>query len=297
LICFIVNPAAGSGRAATAAAIIERMMQRHGMQHSLVYTRAAGDFSWVAEQIDLEKCSAIACVGGDGTVQEYVGLAVGREISFAVIPAGSANDLLHSVPGSLPRFRTFEEKIEHYVEKLITGRTILADVISVNNQSCFFNIGGTGIDIQVLKDAAPLKKTFGKAAYFLSLVKNVAGYRPEKMTLCVDGISETGDFLLLSICNGAYYGGKLKIAPSASIDDGYITLCKVRKMPRLKLVALFPLVKPGRHDRIKEVSIVSCKEVRLEYDGRKTINFDGNLYELAGPLRFEVLKGAVRLVV
>jgi diacylglycerol kinase family enzyme len=117
------------------------------------------------------------------------------------------------------------------------------------------------------------------------------------MTLTVDGESETGEILLLAVSNGAYYGGNLQIAPSAVIDDGFITLCKVKRMPRLRLMTLFPLVKPGRHTILKEVSILNCEEVKLEYSGKKTITFDGNLYALESPLTFRIVRGAVKLVV
>ena len=297
MICFIINPAAGSGRAKAAVPVIERLMNESGAEYSLVYTSSPGDFERVAGQIDPGRIKTVACVGGDGTVQEYAGLAVHREVNFAIVPAGSANDFLYSVPGSVHKFRTLEEKITFHLEKILRGHTIAADVVAVNGERYFFNIGGTGIDIQVLRDALPLKKTFGSASYFLSLIKNVITYRAEEMTLTVDGKSETDKFLLLAVCNGGYYGGKLRIAPPAVIDDGFITLCKVKKMPRLKLMAMFPLVKPGRHTCMKEVVIQKCEEVKLEYRGKKTINFDGNLYEFESPLTFQIMKGAVNLIV
>jgi len=297
LICFIVNPAAGSGKAKAAIPVIERMMQERGMDYTIVFTHTPGDFARVAGQIDFDTVKTIVCVGGDGTVQEYVGLAVQRDVNFAVIPAGSANDLLRSIPGTAPKFRTFEEKIMFYVNKIFEDRTIDADIVTMNGDKYVFNIGGTGIDIQVLKDALPLKKTFGGAAYFISLIKNAFTYRTEAMTLTVDGESETNEFLLLAVSNGAYYGGNLQIAPTAVIDDGFITLCKVKRMLRLKLMTLFPLVKPGRHTMLKEVSIHNCEAVTLEYPGKKTINVDGNLYEVESPLEFRIIKGAVRLIV
>jgi len=297
LIHFIVNPVAGSGKAETAVPVIEKLMRESGAEYSIIFTQAPGDFARIAGQIDLNTAKTIACVGGDGTVQEYVGLAVQRDISFAVVPAGSGNDLLYSIPGFPGNFRTFEEKTAFYTKKILTGNTIPADIISVNSERYFFNIGGTGIDIQVLKDAIPLKKTFSGAAYFMSLIKNAITYHAEEMTLTVDGESETGKLLLLAVSNGAYYGGKLQIAPGAMIDDGLITLCKVKNMPRIKLMLMFPLVKPGRHTKLKEVSILNCEEIKLEYHGKKTINFDGNLYEYESPLKFQIIKSAVRLVI
>jgi diacylglycerol kinase family enzyme len=68
-------------------------------------------------------------------------------------------------------------------------------------------------------------------------------------------------------------------------------------MPRAKLALLFPVVKPGRHTGIKQVSFINCTEFRVEYDGIKIINLDGNLYEMGSPLVFRVLEGAVRFIV
>ena len=297
MICFIVNPAAGSGKAEAAVPIIEQLMRDTATGYSLVYTYCPGDFERVAAQVDLIKPATIACVGGDGTVQEYVGLAVGRDVNFSVIPAGSANDLLYSVPGGIHKFRTFDDKITSYVKKILDGKTIPVDLVSVNGERFFFNIGGTGIDIQVLRDAHPLKKRFGGASYFLSLIKNVFTYRAQEITLTVDGNAQTEKFTLLAVCNGGYYGGKLRIAPGALIDDGLITLCKVKNISRIKLMAMFPLVKPGWHGCMKEVSLQHCKEVTLMYSGKKTINFDGNLYEYAAPLTFKIVNAAVRLII
>ena len=297
VICFIVNPVAGLGRAKAAVPIIERMMDARGAAYVIIYTRSSGDFERVAAEIDLSAVETIVCVGGDGTVQEYVSLVIDRDINFAIIPTGSGNDFLHSVPSDVRNFRTLEEKVEFYIEKILAGDTMRVDAIAVNEERYFLNIAGTGIDIQVLKDAQPLKRMFKGAAYFISLIKNAVTYRAEEMTLTVDGEATTSELLLVAICSGAYYGGNLKIAPSAVIDDGLITLCTVRKLPRLKLMLLFPLVKPGKHTSIREVTISSCEEIKIEYQGVKTMNFDGNLYDLTGPLTFKVIKGAVRLIV
>ena len=296
MTCFIINPAAGSGRAKAARPIIERIMRENGLAHEFIYTDGPGDFARVSGLIDFGAAKTIACVGGDGTVQEYAGLAVRRDVSFAVIPAGSGNDGILSLPGGAGKLRSFEEKTAHYTEKIVRGKTASLDIIAVNGGYCF-NIGGTGIDIQVLRDALPLKRFFGGAAYFLSLIKNAATYKAGEITLTVDGNTVTDRFLLLAVCNGAYYGGGLHIAPAAAMDDGLITLCAVRRMPRLKLMALFPAVKPGKHTGFKEVSFVNCSRVSLEFEGKKTVNLDGNLFEMESPLDFEILRGGIRVVV
>jgi len=303
MIYFIVNPAAGSGRAKGAVPVIERIMREHnikpGSDYSLIYTESPGDFTRVSGLIDFNIAKTIVCVGGDGTIQEYVGLAVNKNINFGVIPVGSGNDLILSVPVPeyAQKFSDFEQKIIFYTEKIFTNKIINIDAVSINGENYFFNIGGTGLDIQVLKDALPLKKFLGGGAYFISLMKNVFTYKAMQMTLTIDGGSETGMFILAAICNGAYYGGNMRICPPAVINDGYITLCRIKNMPRLKMLTVFPKVKSGKHVSLKEVSFVNCSSLKLEFDGRKTINLDGNLVEFESPMTFNIIKDAVKFII
>jgi YegS/Rv2252/BmrU family lipid kinase len=298
VIYFIINPAAGSGRAKAAVPVIEKIMHEYNADYTLIYTLGTEDFTRVAGLIDWSIAKTVACVGGDGTIQEYIGLAVGRDINFAVIPAGSGNDLMLSVPaGAAYRFPSFKEKVEFYSKKIINGESALIDAVSVNGDKYFLNIGGTGIDIQVLQDALPLKKLIGKAAYFTSLIKNVVTYNAGKIALTVDDKPETDKFLVLAVCNGAYYGGGMNIAPPAVINDGFITLCKVRNMPRIKMMKMFPSVRSGAHSKLEEVSFINCSSVKLEFDGIKTINLDGNLLDFKSPLIFKIIKDAVKFII
>ena len=301
MIYFIVNPVAGSGKTKAAVPVIEKIMREHNAKYSFIYTEVPGDFERVCGLIDFNIAKAIVCVGGDGTIQEYVGLAVKKDISFGVIPAGSGNDLILSIPMIMPegkqKFADFEQKIIFYTEKIIRNKIMPVDAVSINGEKNFFNIGGTGIDIQVLKDALPLKKFLGGGAYFISLIKNVFTYKPMKMTLTVDDKSETGEFVIIAVCNGSYYGGNMKVCPPAVINDGFITLCKIKKMPKLKVIAMFPKVKSGKHTGLKEVSFVNCSSVKLEFDGKKTINLDGNLVDFESPLTFEIMKDAVKFII
>ena len=302
MIYFIINPESGSGRGRAAVPVIERIMRENNAEYSLIHTKQGGDFTDISDYIDYNEAAAAVCVGGDGTIQEYIGLAAGKNIRFGIIPAGSGNDLILSIPDPdfmpVRAFKSFEEKIIYYTNKIIRGKTIDVDAVSVNNgEKYFFNIGGTGIDIQVLKDAQPIKKLFGSSSYFLSLIKNVVTYKTEEMTITVDGEVETDKILLAAVCNGSYYGGGMKVAPPAVMNDGLITLCRIRKMPRIKMMTLFPKVKPGRHINLREVSFVNCLSVKLEFNGKKTINLDGNLYDFENSVLFDIMKNAVRLIV
>ena len=298
MIHYIVNPTAGAGKALAAIPLIEKAMRESKRPYEFIYTEKPDDVERVSALINRSEGadSAIVCVGGDGTTQEYVGLCVGSGARFGIIPAGSGNDFLRSVPGGVRKFRSFEEKILFHVEKILHGNAVDIDVIAINGKRHLLNIGGAGLDIQVLKDAIPLKKRFGSAAYLLSLVKNAASYNSMEMSLTIDGVRETGRYTIIAVCNGRYYGGNLRVAPPALIDDGKITLCKVAAMSKLKRIMMFPTVKPGWHSRMKETSFVECSTVKFEYNGVMTINLDGNLVDYESPLEFKIIRGAVKLI-
>jgi len=300
VIYFIVNPTAGNGRAKNAVQIIEKIMrENNNTEYSVIQTDSAGDLTRISELIDYNIAESVVCVGGDGTIQEYIGLAVNKDVNFGVIPAGCGNDLVLSIPnfGSTKKFSDFEQKIRFFTEKILRREVLKTDAVSINGKDYFYNIGGTGIDIQVLKDALPLKKFLGGGAYFISLIKNVFTYKSMDLKLTVDGESESGKYTVIAICNGMFYGGNMRVCPPAVINDGFITLCKITKMPRLRIITMFPKVKPGKHEKLKEVSFVNCKSVKLEFEGKKIINLDGNLVEFQSPLTFEIIKDAVRFIV
>ena len=53
--------------------------------------------------------------------------------------------------------------------------------------------------------------------------------------------------LLTAIANGCFYGGGFKAAPRASMQDGLLDLCVVKKISRAKFVNLIGAYKKGTH--------------------------------------------------
>ena len=55
--------------------------------------------------------------------------------------------------------------------------------------------------------------------------------------------------MLVAVGNGPTYGGGLRIAHGASLDDGWLDVVVVRTMSRLDLVRTYPKLFSGRHVR------------------------------------------------
>jgi diacylglycerol kinase (ATP) len=54
------------------------------------------------------------------------------------------------------------------------------------------------------------------------------------------------------------------MAPSAQLDDGLLDVTLVRRLPRLRLLRLFPTIYQGRHVDFEEVLTRQARMIRID---------------------------------
>ena len=91
----IYNP--NSGRKVYQKDKIANFLNEHGIPHVMYCTTGEMDaFYHVKDNIDFDKCSAIAIVGGDGSTHEVVNGMLNRadkkKVPLVLLPNGSGND-------------------------------------------------------------------------------------------------------------------------------------------------------------------------------------------------------------
>ena len=94
-LVLIVNPAAGRGRAASAAEDIVRLLERGNRIETRFSDQPGGVHTSVAAAID-EGFKRIVVAGGDGTVHEAINAIVSKDSDAAlgVVPVGTGNDFV-----------------------------------------------------------------------------------------------------------------------------------------------------------------------------------------------------------
>jgi diacylglycerol kinase (ATP) len=88
----------------------------------------------------------------------------------------------------------------------------------------------------------------------------------------------------------------MKVAPKARMDDGLLDVCVIRKLPKAKLLTVFPCVYFGRHLAIREVEYFSAAQVRVETDRVLDVYADGE-YVCRTPVEVGVAENALRVIV
>jgi diacylglycerol kinase (ATP) len=288
----VVNPTAGGGRAGRLVTwLSERLAARSDAR--LEITRRPGDAELLAARHAAEHDRVVA-VGGDGTVQEVLnGLCDAGSGSMGVVPVGTGNDLARSL--RLPR-----DPAEAWTVALgsSTRRVDAARAESGDGRERWFaSAGGIGFDAQVA--AAMARRTGwqrGTAAYLLTTLAELRRFSNRVVRLTVDGEQLERRVLFVAIANGEYYGGGMRIAPGATVDDGRLDLCIVGDVSRLDALRQLANLYRGTHVRHPKVELRRARQVRIESDAATRTHLDGEPFGSL-PLRVTVHPAAAEVAV
>ncbi len=275
---FIINPRAGKrDQTARIYQMADRLRALHGLDCACMLTDRPGGATEMARRL-AESGAALrvyAC-GGDGTVSEVAnGLAGFSNAAMTCVPAGTGNDFLKNFGPDLEKFRN--------AENLWDGPVFPLDLIDCNGRYCL-TIACNGVDAQVaegvhLYSRSPLLN--GRGSYLASVAANFLlrdiGYH---WTVTLDGEAAEGDFALVSVCNGRYYGGGSTPVPEARMDDGVLNTILVRKISKLSFARLFRVYSAGNYRQLPTVArSVTAREIRIRSEAEEIVTcLDGECF-------------------
>ena len=163
----------------------------------------------------------------------------------------------------------------------------------------FCCVAGVGIDTAIAQRANVLPKWLrARGGYALSAPREFIRFAPFPMRVSQNG-THAAEFLptlLAAVANTPAYGGGMKIAPHAKLDDGKLDLCVIEGISVFKLFCLFPTVYFGRHLGIRQVRYEQTEHIRIETKIPLEVYADG---EPAGqtPVEFSVARNAMKVIV
>ena len=102
--------------------------------------------------------------------------------------------------------------------------------------------------------------------------------------------------ILATFANTTTFGGGMRIAPRALLDDGLLDICVVSDLNKFRLFCLFPTVYFGRHLNIPEVEYFQAKILRVESESPLDVYADGE-YVCQTPIEVTVAPRALPVIV
>jgi len=273
--------------------------------------RANSDASWVIGlPASSSEADAILVFGGDGTVHRHLAQLVRLQLPVLVVPCGSGNDFaralnLNKTKDSVAAWRKFASGAGHVRTIDLGVITPLAGGAPAPHGRYFCCVGGVGLDSEVARRANQLPRWLrGHGGYVVSLPPALFRFAPLPMKISVPDAGHPGTFVALSekpvvlaaFANTPVYGGGMKIAPQAQIDDGQLDLCIISDINKLKLFCLFPTVYFGKHLSMKEVRCSRTERLRIETEKPLHVYADGE-YVCQTPIEVRVEAQALRVIV
>lgn len=285
---FLVNPSSGRG---TGKAHLDRIrVLASKLGAGLCVSRKVSDLSEQARKAAEDGVERLLVAGGDGTMHHAVQGLAGTSCALGVIPLGSGNDLAGTleVPPDL----------EAAVERAIQGEVRRIDLARVGETFCV-GYAGVGFDSEVTRYANEVKVLRGPLIYFYAVIHTLITFEPPRMRVVYDGGEFEGKVMFTVINNLPRFGGGMRIAPDARIDDGLLDLVIVQEIPKPMLLSVFPKVYNGRHVGHPAVRIVRTRRAEITIDRAMTMYGGGEpLRPVAAgePVTVEVVPGGLAVV-
>lgn len=256
---FIINPTAGKYDSRQRIyEMAEHLRSAHGLDVQCILTKKQGHATEIAQKLCQtgESLRFYAC-GGDGTVNEVANGIIGYDnAAMSVIPVGTGNDFLKNFGGDMDKFRD--------AENLWNGPQFPMDAIDVNGRVAL-TIACSGIDARVARDVHKYSESpllDGKGSYIYSLAVNFLfkGIGTH-WTITLDDVTTEGDWSLVSVCNGRYYGGGFMPVAEARMDDGVLNTLVVREVNRRTFLKFVGPYSRGEYAKFPEYAHCSCPKV------------------------------------
>ncbi|MEI7982745.1 MAG: diacylglycerol kinase family protein [Bacteroidota bacterium] len=286
-ILFIVNPVSGLGKQKELEGLLSERIDKDRFVYQVVYTDCQGHATELSRKAAAEGVEMVVAVGGDGTVNETAAGLVGTETAMGIIPAGSGN--------GLSRHLRIPMKIKQAIDVINQAKTMKIDTATLNDQ-LFVNVAGVGFDAFVAKKFSKAGKR-GFSTYFRITANAYRDYKPRKYIMNIDGVEITRRALLVSFANSSQFGNNTSIDPGAAVDDGFIDVCIVGKVPFWKTGFLAPLLFIKKFDQTRYVEIIRAKEVHLIRKKGKSIHLDGDPKKMGKELTMKINPLSLKVVV
>ena len=269
----VVNPAAGRGAGRKLAPGLAREFEDAGVRLDVMMSPGPDEGARLARQAIEDGYECVVATGGDGTANECANGLIGTDAALALYPIGTGNDFARNL--GYPRRR---RDVPRFLARA-ARRTI--DVGEANGR-VFVNHVGIGIDGVVAERARSLSRTIGPAlGYAASSLSAIATYRPTAMRVSLDGEERDGRYLVIVCSNGVHFGGGMKAAPGAKMDDGWLDVTLAGDLGIVGSVRALVRIYRGAHVDGESVQARRARTIEITLKHALPMELDGEVSRVA----------------
>jgi YegS/Rv2252/BmrU family lipid kinase len=284
-LTLLVNPASAGGKTLKLLPAVEQALDARRADFRVQRTKG---LEHGAEQalLAIEAGELPVVMSGDGLLGAVGGAMAGSETPLGIIPGGRGNDLARVLGVSTDP--------EQAVATLFAGHSRRIDVGEANGKR-FLGIVSVGFDSECNRRANEVKLIRSNLVYVYSLFRTLVGWKAARFTIRVDDERTRLSGYSVSVANNSTYGGGMRIAPDADLEDGLFDVIAIGEVGKLRYLANLPKVFKGTHVDGDEVRVFRAPHLELSASKDFPVYADGeHLTDL--PVSLRVLPRALSIL-
>jgi diacylglycerol kinase (ATP) len=304
----IVNPASAGGATRTLWLGIASDLNTHFGSFTSLFTEREGDGYRIAKEEARDGRLIVAC-GGDGTISEVANgiLDSGVDAELGILPSGTGGDFRRTI--GIPK-RIADAALllrEGQTNRIDVGRVTYLDRSGKEASRYFVNVSSFGMSGKVIEKVkensneqsslSPARLLGGKVSFAIATLQTTLSYNRPTVRFRLDE-KEEHQVRVVNFCvaNARFFGGGMKIAPEAKLNDGALDIVVVGDLSTMEILTKAHRLYTGTHLSLEQVHHTLAKRLSAYSPNNEIINLeiDG---ELLGklPATFEIVPSAIRI--
>lgn len=307
----IVNPASADGATRDAWPKFASDLRTHFGPFTVAFTEGVGHGRQLAAEAAKGGTKLIIACGGDGTISEVANgiLESNKEAELGVLPGGTGSDFRRTLRMPTNTAAAARALRDGHTRVIDVARVTFVNDSGERETRFFVNVASFGMSTEVLSRTASgeskkwipafaPRKLGSKLSYAAATLQTTLAASPIEVQIQLDEqVERRMRVAEFCVANARYYGGAMKIAPDAKLDDGFLDVVSIGDASSFRILSNAPRLYFGAHLRMDEVNHALAKQV-IARPSRKDevvrIELDG---EVLGrlPATFQVVPLALRV--
>lgn len=283
---FVINPIAGGKDKTDFKKLAEKHLDLERFEPHFFFTEYTAHGFQLAKDAVENQMDLVVAVGGDGTINEVASGVLNSDIPLGIIPLGSGN--------GLARFLKIPIYPIKAIQRIANGQVRSIDSGQVNGKA-FFNMAGVGFDA-LISNRFAANKNRGALEYMRVVLSEISKYKPKQYKVEIDGVVIWRQAFMISIANSPQYGNNAYVSPNASLQDGLLDVCIIKKFPLYQFPVLIFHLFSRTADQSEYVEIIKGKRILISRTNNEPVHLDGEPHEFGKELLIEVLPRSLKVV-
>ncbi len=285
-VFFIINKYSGKGYQSAVEGQVINACAAAGVEARLEYTRARGHATELAYDAHTDGYARVFAMGGDGTVNEAARALVHTSVALGIIPTGSGNGLARHLHVPL--------SIHQALRQLTHFSVMTMDTLRING-ALSLNVSGVGFDAHVATQ-------FGKDGVrgLVGYSKLVLGDFMKYAEFDVSGVADKLEIkhraFMMALANASQFGHNALVAPEASVSDGLMDVCFIRRVPLLEAVPFLAKLFRGKISQSRFVTLIKAKRLLVSLSTPQPVHLDGEPQPPTTRVEVELVPDSLKVV-